>query len=120
MKNNLYVGNLPWSVTSEELEEMFAPFGAIQSARVITDRETGRSRGFGFVEMVSEEDAEAAIEALHESDCHGRNLVVNVARGRGAGGGRPGGGRRDGGGRWDGGGGRRNGGGRGDRWDDRW
>ena len=78
----LYVGNLPWSVTDQDLEEMFAPFGAVGSAKVITDRDTGRSRGFGFVEM-SDDSARNAIADLNESEISGRKLTVNEARDRG-------------------------------------
>ena len=77
----LFVGNLPWSVTDQGLEEMFAPFGGVDSAKVITDRETGRSRGFGFVEM-EDDAARVAIEALNGSDDDGRQLTVNEARPR--------------------------------------
>ncbi len=77
----LFVGNLPWSVTDQDLEEMFAPFGGVDSAKVITDRETGRSRGFGFVEM-ADDSARSAIEDLNESEIQGRKLTVNQARDR--------------------------------------
>jgi len=77
----LFVGNLPWSVTDQGLEEMFAPFGGVESATVITDRETGRSRGFGFVEM-ADDSAQSAIEDLNESEIEGRKLTVNQARDR--------------------------------------
>jgi len=77
----LFVGNLPWSVTDQGLEEMFAPFGGVDSAKVITDRETGRSRGFGFVEM-ADDSAQSAIEDLNESEIEGRKLTVNQARDR--------------------------------------
>jgi len=124
MKMNLYVGNLPWSLNDQELEDMFREFGEVRSAKVLMDRETGRSRGFGFVEM-NDEDGKMAIEKLHESDCQGRALVVNEARpredrprgggygGGGGGGGRGGYGGGGGGGRGGYGGGR---GGGGDRW----
>jgi len=87
----LYVGNLPWSTTDADLEEMFAGIGGVQSARVITDRETGRSRGFGFVEMAQAE-GQRAIEELNGKDLGGRALRVNEAneqkpRGGGGGGG---------------------------------
>jgi RNA recognition motif-containing protein len=78
----LFVGNLPWSVTDQDLEEMFAPFGAVGSAKVITDRDTGRSRGFGFVEM-NDDSARNAIADLNESEISGRKLTVNEARDRG-------------------------------------
>ncbi len=111
MGKKLYVGNLAWSFTSQELSDLFAAYGKVASAEVIIDRETGRSRGFGFVEMETEEAAKAAAAALNETDCRGRNLTVNEARERtpqGRGGGGYGGG---GGGGYGGGGGRRGGGG---------
>ncbi|MAZ45737.1 MAG: RNA-binding protein [Gammaproteobacteria bacterium] len=77
----LFVGNLPWSVTDQGLEEMFNGFGSVDSAKVITDRETGRSRGFGFVEM-ADEGARSAIEDLNDSEIEGRKLTVNEARDR--------------------------------------
>ena len=77
----LFVGNLPWSVTDQGLEELFTPFGSVDSAKVITDRETGRSRGFGFVEM-ADDSARSAIEDLNESEIEGRKLTVNQARDR--------------------------------------
>ncbi len=123
MSTNIYVGNLPWSISSHDLEEMFAAHGDVQSAKVIEDRETGRSRGFGFVEMSSSDAAQAAIKALDGTDCDGRNLRVNEAReresrgGGGGGGGYRGGRGGGGGGRGGGGGGGwGGGGGGGDRW----
>ena len=80
MKNKLYVGNLPYSMTSDGLREAFAQFGEITDAKVITHRDSGRSKGFGFVEFASEESATAAIEAMHGQEVQGRKLVVNVAR----------------------------------------
>ena len=77
----LFVGNLPWSVTDQGLEEMFTAFGSVDSAKVITDRETGRSRGFGFVEM-ADAGARSAIEDLNDSEIEGRKLTVNEARDR--------------------------------------
>ncbi len=77
---NIYVGNLPYSTTDAELESMFAVHGQVTSARVIIDRETGRSRGFGFVEMANDDEGRAAIEALNGSDATGRPLTVNEAR----------------------------------------
>ena len=74
----LYVGNLPWSTGEAELEEMFAAIGAVTSANVITDRDTGRSRGFGFVEM-SNDDAKRAIEELNGNEVDGRTIKVNEA-----------------------------------------
>jgi RNA recognition motif-containing protein len=122
MAKKIYVGNLPWSTTSAELEQMFSEHGAVRSAEVISDRETGRSRGFGFVEMETEEGMNAAVQALNGKDMGGRPLTVNEARertprsggggggyGGGGGGGYGGGGR---GGRGGGGGGGYGGGGR--------
>jgi cold-inducible RNA-binding protein len=108
----LYVGNLSYSVTSQSLEALFAPFGQVKSAQVVQDRDTGRSKGFGFVEMVDGNEARAAIEGLNLKEVEGRSLTVNEARpreergggGRGGGGGGRGGG---GGGYGGGGGGRR-------------
>jgi len=79
---NIYVGNLPFEVTEEILETAFAEYGEVSSARVIVDRFSGRSRGFGFVEMANDSDAEAAIEALNGKDFKGRVLTVNQARPR--------------------------------------
>lgn len=79
---NIYVGNLPFSTDSNELENLFSEHGAVSSAHVITDRDTGRSRGFGFVEMESDDAAQAAISALNGADMGGRELTVNVARPR--------------------------------------
>lgn len=79
---NIYVGNLPYNTTEEDLQTMFAAYGGVSTAKVITDRETGRSRGFGFVEMENDSEAETAIGALNGKDMDGRNLVVNVARPR--------------------------------------
>ncbi|RMH08214.1 MAG: RNA-binding protein [Nitrospirae bacterium] len=80
MTQKLYVGNLPYASTDQDLRELFAPHGTVQSANVVTDRYTGRSRGFGFVEMATPEEAQKAIAALNGSDFQGRNLVVNEAR----------------------------------------
>lgn len=82
MATNLFVGNLTFSTTSGELETLFAEYGTVQDAQVITDRDTGRSRGFGFVEMTSDEDAEKAISSLNGKDVDGRQLKVNVAKPR--------------------------------------
>lgn len=82
MSTNIYVGNLPFSTTDSDLESLFAEYGAVSRAQVITDRDTGRSRGFGFVEMESDTDAEKAIEELDGTDVGGRSLNVNVARPR--------------------------------------
>jgi RNA recognition motif-containing protein len=78
----LYVGNLSYNVANADLETLFAHFGAVQSAQVITDRDTGRSKGFGFVEMENESDAMAAIEGLKEHEYDGRRLTVNEAKPR--------------------------------------
>jgi RNA recognition motif-containing protein len=80
MSNKLYVGGLPYSVTDGRLEEIFAEHGSVQSARVISDKFTGRSRGFGFVEMATSEEAQKAMEALNGSQLEGRTLVVNEAK----------------------------------------
>ena len=87
MSTKIYVGNLPYSVTDSSLQSNFAEFGGVSSAKVMTDRETGRSKGFGFVEMASAEVAQAAIDALHGMSVDGRTIVVNLARPREAGGG---------------------------------
>lgn len=87
MSTKIYVGNLPYSVTDSSLHSNFAEFGGVSSAKVMTDRETGRSKGFGFVEMASAEVAQAAIDALHGMSVDGRTIVVNLARPREAGGG---------------------------------
>lgn len=131
---NLYVGNLPYSMNDQELNDLFSQVGEVQSARVMNDRETGRSRGFGFVEMKNEDEGRDAIEKLNGTDCDGRALVVNEARPReerprsggfgGGGGGRGGfgggGGNRGGGGGgrggFGGGGGNRGGRGGGGDW----
>jgi RNA recognition motif-containing protein len=102
MAKRLYVGNLPYSVTSDDLQQTFEEYGVVTSAEVLSDRETGRSRGFGFVEMANDAEADAAIEALDGNDLAGRRLTVNEARPRTPGGGSRGGG----GGRGYGGGGR--------------
>src|SRR3954453_18138900 len=128
MGSKLYVGNLSYNVTSSELEQLCAPHGTVQSAEVIQDRDTGRSKGFGFVEMGSDEEAQAAIAALNGQEHDGRALTVNEAKpkedpprgggyGGGGGGGRGGyggggGGRSGGGGGYGGGGGGRSGGGK--------
>ena len=79
---NIYVGNLPFEIDDTELESTFAPFGEVSSARVIQDRFSGRSRGFGFVEMADDSQAEAAIQALNGKDFSGRPLTVNEAKPR--------------------------------------
>jgi RNA recognition motif-containing protein len=109
MGNKLYVGNLPFSATDDSLREMFGQAGQVESARIITDRDTGRSKGFGFVEMSTEQEASEAINKFNGTELDGRSLTVNEARPMAP---RDGGGRgpRDGGGR-----GHRGGGGR-QRW----
>ena len=101
MGKKLYVGNLSYEVSSSELQNLFAPFGTVASAEVIQDRGTGRSKGFGFVEMGTEEEAQAAIRGLNGQDHNGRPLTVNEARPREE---RGGGGRRGGRGGYGGGG----------------
>ncbi|MDH4098764.1 MAG: RNA-binding protein [Nitrospira sp.] len=115
MGSKIYVGGLPYSATEQQLSDLFAAHGAVASARIITDKFTGQSRGFGFVEMSSDSEAQAAITALNGSEMGGRTLTVNEARpqepraGGGGGGGR--------GGFGGGGGGARSGaGGKRDRW----
>lgn len=104
MGSKLYVGSLPYSTTEQQLSELFGQHGSVQSAKVITDRFTGQSRGFGFVEMATDEEAQKAIAALNGAELGGRTLVVNEARpqekrsfGGGGGGRGSGGGDRD---RW--------------------
>ena len=114
MAKKLYVGNLSYDVDSSELEQLFAQHGQVQSAQIINDRETGRSKGFGFVEMANDAEAEAAIAALNGHQHGGRALTVNEARpreDRGGGGGGGRGGYGGGGGGYGGGGGRSFGGG---------
>lgn len=120
----LFVGSLPFATSEEDLKNMFAAHGAVTSAKIIMDRETGRSRGFGFVEMPTDAEAKAAITALNGSSIEGRQIVVNEARpmekrsggGGGFGGGNRGGGFGGGGGGWGGDRGGRGGGrDRGDR-----
>src|SRR5205823_13897490 len=110
MGKKLYVGNLAFGVTDGDLQQMFAAHGTVQSAQVIVDRDTGRSKGFGFVEMGSDQEAQAAAQALNGQEVNGRALTANEARPKeGGGGGRggPGGGGRGGYGGGGGGGGRR-------------
>ncbi len=131
MGNKLYVGNLPYTVRDEDLQQAFSAYGSVNSAKVMMERDTGRSKGFGFVEMGSDAEAQAAVEGMNGQSLGGRSLVVNEARpmearpprsgGGGFGGGRSGGGGYGGGGGSDGGfrspygggggGGRREGGG---------
>ena len=80
MNNKLYVGNLAYSVRDESLQHAFSEFGSVQSAKVMMDRDSGRSKGFGFVEMGTAEEAQAAIRALHGQQLEGRDLTVNLAR----------------------------------------
>src|SRR3954447_10392531 len=107
----LYVGNLSYNITNQQLEELFAPFGQVKSAQVVMDRDTSRSKGFGFVEFVDANQARAAIDGLNLKEIDGRSLTVNEARPReergGGGRGGGGGGRGGGGGYGGGGGGRR-------------
>jgi len=82
VSTKLFVGSLPWSVNDQTLKETFEAHGNVVSAKVVTDRNTGRSRGFGFVEMESAEDAQKAMGALNDSEIDGRNIVVNEAKSR--------------------------------------
>ena len=82
MPKRIYVGNLPFSATDDEVRQLFEAYGSVNSVSLITDRETGRPRGFGFVEMEVNEEADAAIGALHQTSMGGRNLNVNEARPR--------------------------------------
>ena len=125
MGNKLYVGNLPYTFRDSDLEQTFSQYGSVSSAKVMMERDTGRSKGFGFVEMGSDAEAQAAIQGVHGQNFGGRDLVVNEARpmepraprsggggyGGGAGGGGYGGGAGGGGGGYGGGGGGRSGGG---------
>ena len=125
MGNKLYVGNLPYTFRDSDLEQTFSQYGSVSSAKVMMERDTGRSKGFGFVEMGSDAEAQAAIQGVHGQNFGGRDLVVNEARpmepraprsggggyGGGAGGGGYGGGAGGGGGGYGGGGGSRSGGG---------
>ena len=109
MGNKLYVGNLPYTVRDEDLQQAFGDFGTVNSAKVMMERDTGRSKGFGFVEMGSDAEAQAAVEGMNGQSLGGRSLVVNEARPMEArpprtGGGGFGGGRRGGGGGFGGGG----------------
>ncbi len=114
MGKKLYVGNLTYNVNETDLEALFSQFGTVQSAQIIIDRDTNRSKGFGFVEMGSDAEAQAAIQGLNARDHDGRNLTVNEAKpreDRGGGGGYGGGRSGGGGGGYGGGGGGRSGGG---------
>lgn len=92
MKNKLFVGGLPYSATERELEELFAQAGTVNSVKIIIDRDTGRSKGFGFIEMATEDEAQAAIKQFDGYELDGRTLAVNVARPQEDRGGRSGGG----------------------------
>ncbi|MCZ8254028.1 MAG: RNA-binding protein [Hylemonella sp.] len=109
MSSKLYVGNLSYSVRDDDLQQKFGEFGDVQSAKVMMDRDTGRSKGFGFVEMGSADQAESAIRGMNGQNVDGRDMVVNIARPMEprTGGGGFGGGRREGGGGGYGGGGGR-------------
>jgi RNA recognition motif-containing protein len=114
MGKKLYVGNLAYGISDSDLEQLFAQYGTVQSAQVIMDRDTGRSKGFGFVEMANDNEAQAAITGLNGMESQGRALTVNEARPKESGGGGGGGGRGGyggGGGGYGGGGGKRGGGG---------
>ncbi|OHD12824.1 MAG: hypothetical protein A2Y34_01660 [Spirochaetes bacterium GWC1_27_15] len=80
MSTSIYVGNLPYSLTEDSLKEIFSPYGSVLSTRIITDKMTGKSKGFGFVEMSSNEEAEAAIKELDNGEIEGRNIRVNLAK----------------------------------------
>lgn len=80
MSNKLFVGSLPWSVNDAELKTLFEPYGKVASAKVVTDKQTRRSKGFGFVEFETEAEASAAINALNGSDVKGRNIIVSEAK----------------------------------------
>jgi RNA recognition motif-containing protein len=82
MAKNLFIGSLPFAVDDQQLRELFEPFGTVDSAKVIMDRETGRSRGFGFVEMSTEDEAKAAIDGMNGKEVSGRSISVNEARPR--------------------------------------
>jgi RNA recognition motif-containing protein len=105
MGRKLYVGNLAYSIGDGDLQQLFEAFGTVQSAQVIMDRDTGRSKGFGFVEMGSDQEAQAAITGLNSKEVEGRALTVNEARPKTEGGGRGGGGGGGGRGGYGGGGG---------------
>jgi RNA recognition motif-containing protein len=82
MSVNLYVGNLPYRVDEESLRQLFTPYGAVESSKVIKDRQTGKSKGFGFIEMASQAEADAAIKGLNETALDGRNVKVSIAKPR--------------------------------------
>jgi len=117
---NIYVGNLSWSMTDDDLSNLFSQYGTVSSAKILKEKNTGRSKGFGFVEMEDDEAAKTAIATLNESEVQGRKLIVNESQPRpegsgfkrsGGGGGYGGGGGRSSGGGYGGGGGGRSGGG---------
>jgi cold-inducible RNA-binding protein len=83
VSTKLFVGSLPWSVSDDSLKSVFEPFGEVVSAKVIKDRQTGRSKGFGFVEMANDTEANKAMTALNGSDLSGRNIIVNEAKPKG-------------------------------------
>ena len=116
MSKNIFVGGLSWGTDDDSLRKAFEAFGTVNSAQVIMDRETGRSRGFGFVEMSDNAEAERAIEQMNGADLDGRQIRVNEAQPRGSGGGGGRGGRGGGRGGYGGGGDRGGNGGGGDRW----
>jgi len=109
MGTRLYVGNLPYAVTELDLRDLFGSIGTVTDAKIVTDRETGRPRGFGFVEMSTEDEARKAIEEVNGRDVQGRQVAVKEAEDRRGGGGGGGGGRGGGGGGYGGGGGGRGG-----------
>ena len=80
--SNLFIGNFSWNLGEEDLRDLFAPHGEIESVKLITDRDSGRSKGFGFVKFVNEDDAQNALEALNEQEVDGRNIKVTIARPR--------------------------------------
>ena len=106
---NIYVGNLSWSMTDDDLSNLFSQYGTVTSAKILKEKNTGRSKGFGFVEMEDDEAAKTAISTLNESEVQGRKLIVNESQPRPEGGG--GGYKKSGGGGYGGGGGRSSGGG---------
>ncbi len=106
---NIYVGNLSWSMTDDDLSNLFSQYGTVTSAKILKEKNTGRSKGFGFVEMEDDEAAKTAIATLNESEVQGRKLIVNESQPRPEGGG--GGYKKSGGGGYGGGGGRSGGGG---------
>ena len=108
---NIYVGNLSWSMTDDDLSNLFTEFGSVTSAKILKEKNTGRSKGFGFVEMEDDEAAKTAIASLNESEVQGRKLIVNESQPRPEGSGGGGGYKKSGGGGYGGGGGRSTGGG---------